>query len=134
MVDIPHGDVNDRVVAAADQIDRANFRDGFDLPQETTNHGSFVFGQLDKAERLQLQANGAQIHFRMGAAQDSRIKKILDAFVARGGGQSDGGGDLLVRQPSILLQEADYFEVCSVKSPLWHIGFEFYSIVGIGDN
>src|ERR1700756_40499 len=70
----------------------------------------------------------------MGATDDSGGLEVFDPLVTGGRREADGGRNLLIGQPGILLKKADNLEVCSVKRRLSHIRFELYSIVGMAPN
>jgi hypothetical protein len=96
VVDIPYSDVNDHVVAATYQKYSPNFWDGLHLIQEAIDHGSLILSQLDKGNCFQVQTNGPQINVSMSAADGSRCLEILDAFVAGGWREANGGSNLIV--------------------------------------
>jgi len=81
MFDVPHGYVNDQIVAPTHQKCSPDLWDRFRLIEEAIDYSPLMLGQLDKEKRFQGQADSSQINVGVGTADDSRSLEILDPFV-----------------------------------------------------
>ena len=120
--------MDQEIEAAGEEEDLADFGDLEEAGGEGVNGIALVFGEFDVDEGLHGDAEFAEIDIGMSAAEESGLGQLLQPLMAGGGGEADGGGELLIRQPCILREKTENFETYSVKRLVVRHIPEFYSI------
>ena len=120
MLRIPHHHMDDEIVASRDEESRADLRHVDDIVHELVDRAALVLRHLDHEQGFEPDAERLGVNLDMYAAQDAAVAHPLDALVGRGWGKADLGRDLLDGKPSIILQEMQNADVCSVEIGFWH--------------
>ena len=108
-------DVDDDIVAPGDQEGRADFGNLHHVVHEAVHRIALVLGELDHEKRFQADTQRGAIDLGMRAPQHAVRTQTLQPLMTAGGGEPDRRGKFFVRQPSIVLQEAQDLEIGSVK-------------------
>jgi hypothetical protein len=84
--------------------------------EELIDNPTLMLGQLNHEKGLEPDTQHSRIDFDVGPAQDAGIPHAPDPLVRRRRREPDLGGNLLDREPSIVLQQAQDGDIRSVKS------------------
>ena len=119
-IGVRDADVEQEVVGPGDveELDHLRHRKGR-LP-ERVDVGARVGADPHGHDRLEPAAERVAVDVRVEAAQDAAGAKGTHALEAGGGGETDALGQVLVRDPRILLQRGDEGPVDSVESLFRH--------------
>ena len=101
-----------------EQLDHLGHREG--RLAERVDVGPRVGADPHGDDRLEPAAEGIAIDVRVEAAQDAAGAEGAHALEAGGGGEADALGEVLVRDPCILLQRRDEGLVDSVETLFRH--------------
>lgn len=112
---IPDDDMDHHVVASADQPGRAHLRHIDEIVHERVDRAALVFRQLDHEQCLQSDAERLRIDFGVGAQQHAALAQAANALMRARRGKADPGGDLLDREPGIVLQKPQDADIGSVE-------------------
>jgi len=116
VLDVANGYVDLKVIAAADVEDRQDLGQREHVAVQGPKHLPGVLDQPHGHQRLDPDANRPHRHLGVMPLEHSRASQGANAFYAARLRQADLCSQLFVRQPSIILKRAQYFEICTVKS------------------
>ena len=119
-VGVRHADVEEEVVGAGDVEDLDHLRHREGGLAERVDVRARVGADPHRHDRLEPAAEAVAVDVRVEAAQDTAGAERTDALEARRGGEADARGQLLVRDPRILLQRGHEGLVDSVESLFRH--------------
>jgi len=116
VVGVADPNVHEEVVLPGHVVDPDRLPEGKGVLPEAPDLLAGVTSQTHEDEGLDGDAEGPGFDLRPEAGEYSAFPEAADSLEAAGGGQADLGGQLLVRQPSILLESRQDGEVDSVQA------------------
>lgn len=123
---VAHTDMDEEVVGAGHVIEREHFGQVAQMRVETLDQPARMLLQPHGDERLQADAHRLRRDLGVEAEQGLGLAQAADPFQRRGGRNAHPFGEILVRQPSVLPQQAEQIEVDSVER---HVGRPLRNIV-----
>jgi hypothetical protein len=114
MPNIADGDVDLEIVDAADVIDRQYLLQRLHVGIERAERLLGMLDHPDRNESLERDPECTGCDLSVKPRKNPRTSQRLNAAVAARWGKTDACSELLVRQPSILLQRRDYLAIDSV--------------------
>lgn len=102
-----HGDVHDHVVAAGDDVDRADLGQAGGIGLERLDDRPAEGADLEVDERLDMAVQGGRVDRGVIAGDDPAGAQRADAFEAGRRGDAEGAGEVAVGLPRIALQMPD---------------------------
>jgi hypothetical protein len=102
-----YGDVHDHVVAASDDIDRADLRQASGIGLERLDDRPAEGADLEVDKRLDVTVQGGRVDSGVVAGDDPAGAQCADTFQAGRRSDAEGAGEVAVGLPRIALQMPD---------------------------